>query len=137
MLSMPSQPAPSGRSPRKRPTPPVRPGTKELRPWQLGAFIGVGLLVALALLGLGYARKFHQEYGEYPWAKSAVPPKMYYDHTKYAPATVAPLTKVVKVGKTPGGGTIYAPSTAKKPAPPTIQVQNGSTTRTYTIAPGK
>lgn len=128
MLPMPSQPAPSGRSPRKRPTPPVRPGTKELRPWQLGAFIGVGLLVALALLGLGYARKFHQEYGQYPWAKSALPPKMYYDHRDYDAPHAATLTgKEVKVGKNPGGGVILATSTAKKPVPMTIWVQDPKT----------
>jgi hypothetical protein len=142
MQSMPSQPrtpsGPSGSTPRKRPTPPVRPApTRELRPWQLGAFILLGLAVAGLLLGFGYARKFHQEYGQYPWAKSAVPPTMYYDHWKYTPATTPSLTNPVKVGTTPGGGTIYAPSTVKKPAPTTIEVRSGSTSRTYTIAPDK
>ena len=110
---------------------------KELKPWQLAVFIMLGLIVAGAFVGVGFAKKSHDEYGQWPWARTAVPPKMYYDHWKYAPSSVAPLTKVVKVGTTPGGGAIYAPSAAKTPAPPTIQVQSGSRTRTYTIAPDK
>jgi hypothetical protein len=114
----------------------VRPApAKQLRPWQLGAFILLGLVVAGIALGFNYVRTFHDEYGQYPWAKSAVPPKMYYDHSKYAAATVAALTNPVKVGKSPGGGTISASSAAKTPAPPTIQVQGGGTTRTYTLVP--
>jgi hypothetical protein len=64
-----------------------------------------------------------------------VPPKMYYDHQNYAAATVPAPTTLVRVGTTPGGGEVYAPSTAKTPAPPTIQVRGGGASRTYTIVP--
>jgi hypothetical protein len=136
---MPSQPAPSGRPPRKRSSPPVRPQTRELRPWQLAAFIGLGLVVAAVALGGNYVRTFHAEYGQYPWAKSAVPPKMYYDHRKYQHPDTAGLTgKEVQVGKSPGGGLILATTTAKKPAPTVIWVKDpkSQTVRRYSLVGG-
>jgi hypothetical protein len=117
----------------------VRPQTKELRPWQLAAFIGLGLVVAAVALGGNYVRTFHTEYGQYPWAKSAVPPKMYYDHRKYQHPDTAALTgKEVQVGKSPGGGLILATTTAKKPAPTVIWVKDpqSQTVRRYSLVGG-
>jgi hypothetical protein len=123
--------------PRKKPAAPVRPAPRrELRPWQLGAFIGLGLVVAGIALGLNYARTFHHEYGEYPWSKSALPPSMFYAHRDYQHPDTATLTgKEVKVGKSPGGGVVYASTTSKKPVPTQIWVQDPSskTVRSYTL----
>ncbi len=115
---------------RKPPAPKPAPA-KELKPWQLVAFIVVGLIVAGIFVGVGYAKKSHDEYGQWPWARTAVPPKMYYDHKHYKPAGAGSLTGLVKVGKNPGGGVLYAVNADKKNAPATIEVQEPSTGKAF------
>jgi hypothetical protein len=106
---------------------PVRPApSKDLKPWQLGVFIVLGLIIAGVFVGVGFAKKSHDEYGQYPWSRTAVPPQMYYAHSHYKAAGAGTLTGMVQVGKTPGGGLIYAPNTTKKPAPTTIEVKASS-----------
>lgn len=108
---------------------PVRPApAKELKPWQLGAFILIGLMVAGVFVAVGYAKKSHDEYGQWPWARTAVPPQMYYDHRHYKGPHLATLTgTAVRVGKNPGGGIIFATTAAKKPVPTVIWVQDPKT----------
>ena len=117
-----------------RPAPKPMAG-RELKPWQLAVFILAGLLIAGIFVGVGYAKKSRDEYGQYPWARTAVPPKMYYDHAKYAGAGTGSKDGLVVVGKTPGGGTIYASSKATAPAPTSIVVADGSTVKKYTLIP--
>lgn len=123
--------------PKAKPRAPKPEPKKELKAWQLAAFIVMGLAIAVIFLGVGYAKKTHDEYGQWPWARSPVPPKMYYDRTKYKNAGTGSTTGLVKVGKTPGGGAIYATSTAKKPAPTSIVVVDPSTNKAtaYTLVP--
>ena len=120
------------RQPRNRPTGPVKPGRttaapgKELKPWQLGVFIVLGLIIAVAFLGLGFAKKSHDEYGQWPWGRTAIPPKMFYAKSNYVAAGVGSTTGLVKVGKTPGGGLIFAAGSVTKPPPAEIDVQKSS-----------
>jgi hypothetical protein len=119
-----------------RPAPKPMPG-RELKPWQLAVFIVTGLLIAGIFVGVGYAKKSNDEYGQWPWSRTAVPPKMYYDHEKYAGAAAGSKDGLVVVGKTPGGGTIYASSTATDPAPGSIVVVDpaNGTAKKYTLVP--
>jgi hypothetical protein len=120
------------RQPKSRPVRPSAPGRttaapgKELKPWQLAAFILVGLAVAGIFLGIGYVKKSHDEYGQWPWARTAIPPKMYYDKRHYVSAGAGSTAGLVKVGKTPGGGDIFAASADKKVPPAEIDVQKAS-----------
>jgi hypothetical protein len=118
--------------PKNRPSRPATPGRttaapgKELKPWQLGVFIVLGLIIAAAFVGVGFVKKSHDEYGQWPWARTAVPPKMYFDKRNYVSAGVGSTTGLVKVGKTPGGGFIFAASADKKTPPAEIDVQKAS-----------
>ncbi|MDX6230800.1 MAG: hypothetical protein QOI76_4190 [Frankiales bacterium] len=125
-MAAPKARKPAGKPGSARPAP-----TKELRPWQLVAFILVGLIIAGVFVGVGYAKKSHDEYGQWPWARSAVPPQMYYDHKHYKSAGAGSLTGVIQVGKNPGGGIIYAVNADKKNAPATIQVKQPSTGKVF------
>jgi hypothetical protein len=118
------------------PQPGARPA-KELKPWQLAVFIVLGVIIAAIFVEVGFAKKSNDEYGQYPWARTAVPPKMYYDHAHYAQAGTGSTTGLVRVGKTPGGGIIFAVNTAKKPAPQAIAVQkaSGGAVTKYTLVP--
>jgi hypothetical protein len=125
-------------APKARKSPPTTATPhKELRPWQLVAFILMGLAIAGILTGFGYAKKTHDEYGQWPWARTPAPPKMYYDHRNYTANGTGSTTGLVTVGKTPGGGIIYAPSVAKTPVPTAIQVKKPSTGQvfSYTLVP--
>jgi hypothetical protein len=127
-------------APKARKAPPTRPApAKELRPWQLAVFIVLGLVIAGVFVGVGFAKKSHDEYGQWPWARTAVPPQMYYAHEHYKAAGTGSLTGMVQVGKTPGGGLIYAPNTTTKPAPATIEVKKASAAQVfaYTLVPSK
>jgi hypothetical protein len=120
------------RQPKSRPPRSASPGRttaapgKELRPWQLAAFILIGLVVAGAFVGVGFAKRSHDEYGQWPWARTAIPPKMYYEHANYVSAGTGSTTGLVKVGKTPGGGVIFAATADKKTPVPEIDVQKAS-----------
>lgn len=118
---------------------PVQPApSKDLKPWQLGVFILIGLVIAGVFVVVGFAKKSHDEYGQYPWAKTAVPPQMYYAHSHYKAAGAGSITGMVQVGKTPGGGLIFATNTTKKPPPTTIEVKkNAAATQVsaYTLVP--
>ena len=120
------------RQPKNRPTRPAAPGRttaapgKELKLWQLGAFIVIGLIVAVAGVGLGFAKKSNTEYGQWPWSRTAIPPKMFYDKRSYATAGVGSTTGLVRVGKTPGGGLIFAATADKKTPPAEIDVTKAS-----------
>jgi hypothetical protein len=104
------------------------PPTKELRPWQLALFVVLGLIIAGTFVGVGYSKKSKDEYGQYPWARTAVPPKMFYDQRNYKTGAPGSLpAQAVRVGKSPGGGIIFATTTAKKPVPTVIWVQNPKT----------
>jgi hypothetical protein len=123
--------APKARKPARKPASARSAPTKELRPWQLVAFILIGLIIAGVFVGVGYAKKSHDEYGQWPWARTAAPPQMYYDHKHYKSAGAGSLTGVIQVGKTPGGGIIYAVNADKKVAPATIQVKVPSTSKVF------
>jgi hypothetical protein len=112
----------------RKPPAPKPAAARELRPWQLGVFILLGLIIAGVFVGVGYAKKSHDEYGEWPWARTAVPPAMYYDHRHYKNPDPGSLpANAVSVGKTPGGGLIFASTAAKTPAPTVIWVQHPKT----------
>ena len=107
-----------------RPSAAPRP-RKELKPWQLAVFIVLGLVIAGVFVGVGFVKKSHDEYGQWPWARTAVPPTMYYDHRGYKDRTSAALPATpLRVGKTPGGGLIFATTAVKKPVPTVIWVQD-------------
>lgn len=130
------------RQPRSRAARPATPGRttaapkKELKPWQLAVFIVLGLAIAGLFVGVGFAKKSHDEYGQWPWARTAIPPKMYYEKANYTSAGTGSIAGLVRVGKTPGGGIIYAATADKKKPVSEIDVQKasgGAVTR-FTIA---
>ena len=130
-MAAPKARKPAG-NPARKPAPANRPPAKELKLWQLGAFILLGLAIAGLSFGYAFAKKTHDEYGQWPWARSAVPPLMYYDARHYQHGTAGTLPAgAVSVGKTPGGGAIFATTTVKKPVPTTIWVQN---TKTHAVS---
>lgn len=127
-------------APKARKTPTPRPApTKDLQPWQLVVFIVLGCVIAAIFVGFGFAKRSHDEYGQWPWSRTALPPKMYYDHNDYVGAGAGTLSGVIRVGKNPGGGIIYAASADKKTAPATIEVQQPPNGRVaaYKLAPKK
>ncbi len=133
------------RKPKNRPTGPATRGRttaaprKELKPWQLAVFILLGLAIAGIFVGVGFAKKSHDEYGQWPWARTQVPPKMYYDKRNYVSAGVGSTTGLVQVGKTPGGGLIFAASADKKTPPAEVDVTkaSGGAATKYTLVAKK